>query len=282
MTILLYVLLPGLFIITYLTRKHFKEAPYERIRRRMGHRRNRSKSTKTIQKFFTAKRRLTYITIGSVVGGIYVTVAWMHATPFIGAIIGGVLPYLISEIWKERWMDRYENGVIQALEFGAGVFEAGATVEQWVREVGEEVEGPVAGVFAKGKSQVESGQFSVVDWMRYTAEATPSKYFSYVLHGIVSNYEQATALNEYMREVLDEINHKKRYERSMRLQRDEAMKLLVAISLAPIALYAMFYHPINKYLSGSLTANIIFGVGMAGYVAILLFARRTAATKPKV
>lgn len=281
MTSILFILLPVLFVVIYLTREHFKEAPYERIRRRMGQRRQR-KGVQALQRLFTAKRRLTYMTLGSVTGGIYVTVVWMHATPFIGAIVGGVLPYLVSEIWKERWMDRYEDGVIQALEYGAGVFEAGATVEQWVKEVGDEVEGPIALVFEKGKSQVVSGQFSVVDWMRYTAEATPSKYFSYVLYGIIANYEQASNLNEYMRETLDEVSHRKRYERTMRLQRDEAMKLLLAISLAPIALYAMFFHAINAYLAGDFTANLVFGLGLSGYVLILLFARRTASAKPKV
>lgn len=278
----LYLLVPALLVVAYLTWAHFREAPYDRIRRRMGKSKKRSKSTQAIQRLFTAKRRLTYITIGAVVGGIYIAVAWMHATPFIGMIVGGILPYLISEVWKERWMDQYEEGVIQALEYGAGVFEAGATVEQWVREVGDEIEGPVVSVFEKGKSQVESGQFSVVDWMKYTAEATPSKYFSYVLWGIVANYEQATNLEEFMREVLDEVNHKKRYERAMRLQRDEAMKLLLAISLAPVALYGMFFGAINSYLMSNFTGNLIFGAGMAGYVAIILFARKTASAKPKV
>ncbi len=282
MTSLLYVLLPAFFMVVYLTRQHFHEAPYERIRRRMGHRKKRGKGTRSIQHLFTAKRRLTYITMGSVVGGIDITVSWLHATPFIGAIIGGVLPYLISEIWKERWMDRYEEGVIQALEYGAGVFEAGATVEQWVKEVGDEVEGPVVNVFEKGKQQVESNQFSVVDWLRYTADATPSKYFSYVLYGIIANYEQASNLNEYMREVLDEINHKKRYERAMRQQRDKAMKLLLTISLAPVAVYMMFFASINAYLADNFIGNLVFGAGLSGYVVILLFARRTASAKPKV
>ena len=282
MMLILYVLIPSFLVVAYLTWEHFKQAPYDRIRRRMGQRRKHGKGTQAIQNLFTAKRRLTYITIGSVAAGVYITVAWMHATPFIGAIIGGVLPYLVSEIWKERWMDRYEEGVVQALEYGAGVFEAGATVEQWVREVGGEVEGPIVSVFEKGKAQVESGQFSVVDWLRYTADATPSKYFSYVLNGIVANYEQATNLNEYMRETLDELNHRKRYERAMRLQRDEAMKLLFAISLAPIALYFMFSSAINAYLAGNFSGNIFFGAGLTGYISILLFARRTASAKPKV
>ncbi len=280
--VFLYVLLPTFFIVAYQTRQHFQEVPYERIRRRMGHRKRRGKTVRSIKKIFTAKRRLTYVTIGSVVGGIYITVVWLHATPFIGAIIGGILPYLISEIWKEHWMDRYEEGVIQALEYGAGVFEAGATVEQWVKEVGDEVEGPVVNVYENGKQQVESNQFSVVDWLRYTADATPSKYFSYVLYGIIANYEQASNLNEYMREVLDEINHKRRYERAMRQQRDKAMKLLVTISFAPIAVYMMFSSPINAYLAANFTGNLVFGAGLSGYVVILLFARRTASAKPKV
>ncbi len=282
MILLFYVLIPALLIVANLTWEHFKQVPYNRVRRRMGQRRKRGKGTQAIQNLFTAKRRLTYITIGSVAVGVYITVTWMHATPFIGAVIGGVLPYLVSEMWKERWMDRYEEGVVQALEYGAGVFEAGATVEQWVREVGDEVEGPIVSVFEKGKAQVESGQFSVVDWLRYTADATPSKYFSYVINGIIANYEQATNLDAYMHEVLDELANKKRYERAMRLQRDEAMKLLLAISMAPIALYAMFARAINAYLTGNFEGNLIFGLGLSGYVMIILFARRTASAKPNI
>lgn len=280
--ILLYALLPVLFVVAYLTYEQFKRAPYERLQKRMGIKRKKGKGTQAVSKLFSAKRQLTYITIASVAGGVILTVGVLHASPFIGAIIGGVLPYLVSEMWKERWLDRYEAGVVQALEYGAGIFEVGATVEQWVREVGTEIEGSAAAVFESGRVQVESGQFSVVDWLKYTAETTPSKFFAYTLYGIIANYEQASSLNVYMRETLDEIEHRKRYERAMRLQRDEAMKLLLFISFAPIALYAMFAGAINAYLDTHFMQNLVFGAGLAGYVAILLFARRAATAKPMV
>nr|NNM90117.1 hypothetical protein [Bacilli bacterium] len=279
---MLFILVPALMIVAYLTFEHFKTAPVARLQKRLGVKRKRGKGMQSLHNLFTAKRQLTYITIGSVVAGIYIAVAMLHATPFIGAIGGGVLPYLISEAWKERWLDRYEAGVVQALEYGAGIFKTGATVEQWVREVGSEVEGSIVTVFERGKYQVESGQFGVVDWLKYTAETTPSKFFSYVLYGLIANYEQASSLQTYMQETLAEINHRKKYERVMRQQRDEAMKLLVAISLAPVALYAMFAGAINGYLATNLTQNLIFGVGLLGYVILLLFARKTASAKPKV
>ncbi len=278
----IYLMLPIFFVGIYLTFRHFREHPYDQIRRRMGQERKKSKVDYLIGNLFTAKRRLTFITIGSVGIGVYLAIVILHATPLIGAVIGGVLPYIASETYKERWLDKYEEGVAQALEYGAGVFEAGATVEQWVRETADEVEGPVSTVFESGRRHVLRGEASIVEWLKHTARNTPSQYFSYVLWGIIANYEQASSLDAYMREVLDELSSRKRYERAMRLARDEAMKLLGAISLAPVVLYLLFSKPLNNYLAGTFTGNLIFGIGLMGYTAIVLFARQTATAKPKI
>lgn len=278
---LLYLLLPAFFVAIGFAMTYFREAPYERMRRRLGIRRKTKKGSFSFERLFTTQRKLTFYTMGAVTVGVYVAVAMLHATPFIGVIIGGILPWIAMTVYKERWLDRYEEGVVQAIEYGSGLFETGATVEQWVKEVVHEIEGPVVREFEKGASQVKQN-LPVVDWMEYTAETTPSRYFSYVLNGMLANYEKANALNEFMREVLDEVNHKRRYERTMRLERDEAMKLLGAMTLPPIAMYAMFFGPVNAYLAQNWLQNVIFGVGLAGYVAILLFAWRTASAKPKI
>lgn len=278
---LLYLLFPAFFVAIDLAVVHFREAPYEQMRKRLGIRRKKKKGHFSLERLFTAQRKLTFYTIGAVVAGIYAAVVLLHATPFIGIIVGGALPWIAVTVSKERWLDRYEEGVIQAIEYGSGLFETGATVERWLQEVVHEVEGPIVGELEKGASQVKQN-LPVVDWLEYTAETTPSRYFGYVLNGILANYEKANALNEFMREVLDEINHKRRYERVMRLERDESMKLLGAMSLPPIAMYAMFFGPVNAYLAHNWLQNVIFGVGLTGYVAILLFAWRTASAKPKI
>ncbi|HHY68226.1 MAG TPA: hypothetical protein GX517_13710, partial [Alicyclobacillus sp.] len=77
------------------------------------------------------------------IGGAVISRFWWHKTPVFGLIVGAAIPFVVTAIWRRVYTQRYRKDVKTALLFAGAVFREGGTVETWIREVVDRLEGPL-------------------------------------------------------------------------------------------------------------------------------------------
>ena len=272
---MLYLLLPALGIGVYLAWWETRTRAERRLRRRFA----RAPRRRPALLARLSVHRLTALwTIAAAGAGAAAAVWLLHAPVALGVVAGGSIPAFALELYRDRWRARYEDGVRQAVELGTGILEAGETVEAWVVRGGEAIEGPLRAAFVRGAQQVRE-RLAVSDWLRYSADTTPSAYWSYVCTGVLSHLEGGGDLVRFFVEVARELQVRERYRRVMAQQQKDATNLLLAMLASPLALYGMFRRPLAVLLAAEPYTQLLFAVALSGYVALFAWARRMARPK---
>ena len=275
---LLYLLIPALFVGAYLARWDVKTRSERRMRKRFG-RQTKKPAPMWVRKL--VRRGTIFWTLFAAGLGAVTAIYVLHMPVAFGIVAGGALPAFAIEIYQERWMVRYEDGVRQAVELGTGIVEAGGTVEEWILQGEREIEGPLQAVFARGAQQVRE-RLSVADWLRYTADTTPSNYWSYVCNGVLSHLDSGGDLVRFFVEVARELQVREKYRRVMAQQRKEATQLLLAMLVSPAALYLMFRRTLDNLMQAEPFTQVLFAIALVGYVVLFWFARRMARAKEMI
>jgi Flp pilus assembly protein TadB len=213
----------------------------------------------------------------AIAGGI-ASKMWWHKTPVFGIVIGAAIPFQAVALWRQYYSQSYRKDVKTALLFAGAVFREGGTVENWVREVKDRLEGPLRKEFAAGAAQIN--RLGVSYFLRQMAETSPDPIFRVAMAGIYDNYQSTGDLREFINSVLQNLRQQEHVERSIKQKQKEFLKMFAFPAIFPLMMYLMFQPSVDALLAHSFQANVVLFVGVVGYAALLSVAYRL--TRPKI
>lgn len=206
------------------------------------------------------------------------SVFYFHKSPVFGLAFGVALPFLITLYLNRRYQRAYREDVKKALAYAGAVFREGGTVEQWVREVVERLEGPLRQEFAFAAAGLS--QQGVAPFLRQMAETSPDPMFRIAMAGIYDNYQSTGDLRLFIIGVLDSLKRQEHLERSLQNHMRQFTSMFAIPLLFPAFMYMLFQPVIDAILAQSVVANIVLAIAIAGYAGLAFLAYQ--ATKPKM
>lgn len=212
------------------------------------------------------------------IAGSIISVVWWHKTPVFGLVIGAALPFLAKAMWHRHITQQYRKDVKTALLFAGAVFREGGTVETWIREVVDRLEGPLRKEFAAAAAQLN--QMGVSYFLRHMAETSPDPMFRIAMAGIYDNYQSTGDLREFIMGILDNLRRQEHLERSMQQKLKQFTNMFAVPLLFPLAMYLLFQPAVDRLLAKSVTANVVLLVSIVGYGLMIWAANRF--TRPKI
>jgi Flp pilus assembly protein TadB len=208
-------------------------------------------------------------------------VTLFHQTPVFGLVFGGLTPYLISMALQSQRNKQYREDEKAALKFGAAIFSAGGTIEEWIKEVVPRLHGPLHDDFALAAHQSAKYQISVTEFLGKMSQDSPDPFFRWAMAGIYSNATQSGGdLPKFISEVIDELQTQERFERIMKGEQKKTNALLMAMIGFPVALYFLFQSTVEEMLAKYWTSHLVLLIGMLGYIGLFSMAARM--TRPKI
>jgi hypothetical protein len=238
------------------------------------------KASRSLRNLSPQKRNGILSAILAIVGAVS-CVAFFHQTPVFGLVFGGLIPYLLTITIQSQRKKSYREDEKIALKFGAAIFSAGGTIEEWVGEVVPRLNGPLHDVFARAAHQNKSDQIPVTEFLERMSQSAPDPFFRWAMAGIYANATQAGGdLPKFISEVIDELQTQERFERIMKNEQKKTNALLMAMIGFPVALYFLFQSTVEEILAKYWTSHFVLLIGMLGYIGLFSIAARM--TRPKI
>lgn len=203
----------------------------------------------------------------------------IHKPAAFGIVFGGLLPYLATQLLQGFKARTYRKDVKSALEFAAAVFGAKGSVEEWIHEAIPRLEGPLKLDFQQGSIQNRRDNTPITVFLENLMKKSPDQFFRWALAGILSNYKSSGNQEEFINEVMNELVSQERFERKMNHERQNSMKLMVAILMFPVMLFMLFQDTVEGILKVNITANFVLLLGLIGFVGLFLLAMRLTKTE---
>jgi hypothetical protein len=237
------------------------------------------KTSRSLRNLSPQKKNGIFSAILAFVGAVS-CVTLFHQTPVFGLVFGGLTPYLMTMAIQSQRKKRYREDEKTALKFGAAIFSAGGTIEEWIVEVVPRLNGPLHDDFALAAHQYEKEQLPVTNFLEHMSHDSPDPFFRWAMAGIYSNATQSGGdLPKFISEVIDELQTQERFERIMKSEQKKTNFLLMAMIGFPVLLYFLFQSTVEEILAKYWTSHLVLLIGMLGYIGLFTIAARMTRSK---
>jgi Flp pilus assembly protein TadB len=216
-------------------------------------------------------------TIGGALVGAWVAGVFLHTSISFGLVFGGMAPFATLQIIHALRAKQERADAKAALELAQAVFAAGGTVEDWIRQVPERMEGPLRDVFRLAGAEAQ--RLGTPEALAMIARKTTDSFFRSAIIGMRANYDSAGDLQKFLSGVMEDIIQGERLERRMKGERERFQKMMAAILAVPAFLYIVFGDDVRSVLQKHFEANVALFVGLVGYLVIFWMAYR--ASRPR-
>ena len=217
-----------------------------------------------------------FIGVCSVVTTIGGTVMMYYSglvTPILGAVLGGIFPWILISLYKKNYDQNYREDVKQAVQFASAIFAAGGTIEDWVIEVVPRLKGPLQKEFEQGVRNNRQN-IPVTKFLENLMKKTSDPYFQYVLGGLLANYRSTSDLKGFIADVIDDMVNQERFSRIMMQQRKSINQMLIFIIAFPGFMYLLFKETIHQTILLHPVSGVMFLLFVLGLLGFVVLANR--------
>ncbi|MGR7947523.1 MULTISPECIES: type II secretion system F family protein [unclassified Paenibacillus] len=188
----------------------------------------------------------------------------------IGFVVGTLAPWLIVLFLYQHYERSFQKDGRISIEFLHSVLTAGGSVEEWIREVVPQLDGPLRSIFDKANKNWGTA-YTTPRLVEELIQKSPDSYLKLVYTGILHEYRNSGDMVKYTEEVMADIINQERFERLMKVQRQSGQSMLLFVGGFPIFMYLLFQPAIKRTLELHPTMNIAMLVGALGYVAFIWY-----------
>ncbi|MDQ6422645.1 type II secretion system F family protein [Paenibacillus sp. LHD-117] len=188
----------------------------------------------------------------------------------IGFVVGTLAPWLIVILLYQNYERSFQKDGRISIEFLHSILTAGGSVEEWIREVGQQLDGPLRPIFEKAVRNWGTA-YTTPHLIEELIKKSPDSYLKLVFTGILHEYRNSGDMVKYTEEVMADIINQERFERLMKVQRQSGQSMLLFVGGFPIFMYVLFQPSIQRTLELHPGMNIVMLVGALGYVGFIWY-----------